>query len=82
MENTRRKLRNNNNCPDLSNIFNPDINDSALQEILPPDIFDKISTTQKITCNNVLLMPELKPPQNAHTALEMCIRAEEYQKTW
>lgn len=82
MENTRRKLRNNNNCPDLSNIFNPRLHPSRLHALLPQDIMGKISSTQKVTCNNILETVEFVPPRDLKSALESCRGAQQYQKQW
>ena len=79
MERTRRNLRNTSNCPEVGSFLLDEINSEDLHYILPDGLVKKIGKRQKISCNNVLELPEMRCPDNVEQALEQCRRAVDYQ---
>ena len=82
MERTRRKLRNTDNCPEVTNVFNRNTGESDLLQLLPQELARKLAGRQKLTCNNVFELPELRPQEDTEETLSLCRQAGEHQQAW
>ena len=82
MERTRRKLRNTDNCPEVVNVFNRNTGVPDLLQLLPQDLARKLTCRQKLTCNNVIELPELRPQGDIGETLSLCRQAGQHQQAW
>ena len=76
MENIRRKLRNQNTCQQIDNLFNYAQPKHIQNHHIPPHLLKKINSTARVSCNNVLQMPELMPGNDIAREVLKCQRAQ------